>query len=109
MIRSATFDSTSKIYNPSAMIRQFKTYSPYQTIDHNAYCSPSERIGRLYTMSAASLGMGTATYIAKNGMNSGGNKDSKVVGFSLAVTAPDAFEATNRITKHTSSHLLFAY
>ena len=78
------------------MLRRFKQHSVYESIDHNAYCSPCDRIGRLNTITAASLGMTTATVIAKNRIASGKVTDRKMVGFSLAVTAPDAFDATNR-------------
>jgi hypothetical protein len=50
-------------------------------------------------MSAAGLGMKNATIIAKKmetSSSSAERNNTKIVGFSLAVTAPDAFEATNR-------------
>lgn len=100
MARTKTYNSSANLNNISQMLTTRKIPSNFSIIRHQEYTSPGDRIARLYTPSAAGLTMPAATSIAKSLMT---QPPGKVVGFVLSATAPDAFEATNRINEVATS------
>ena len=80
----------------------YNVVSAYQEMDRQSYSTPFDRIGRLYTLSAVGLSMKHASKVAKHYI-SAPRVVNKVVGYSLAATAPDAFEASMRISDIVNS------
>ena len=102
IVRTKAYDSSAKLLNPSQMVSSYNVVSAYQNIDRQSYCTPFDRIGRLYTPAAVGLSMKHASKVAKHFIATP-KTTPKVVGYSLAATAPDAFEASMRISDIVNS------
>ena len=94
IVRTKLFDSSSRLLNPS-QLQTIRPTSEFNVVDKDSYCAPCDRIGRWYTASAAGFTMNNATAVAKRLLEQ--KNAPKVVGFCLAATAPDAFNAVQRI------------
>ena len=100
MVRTKTFDTSANLLNPSLSFGIYKNVtSLYGHIDHNAYCTPFDRIGRNYTSSAVALTMKEASKIAKLAVQKSSPTKNQLLGVNLSATAPEAFEAAARITE----------
>eukprot|EP01036_Dinobryon_divergens_P040331 gene40331-53307_t len=97
LMRTKSYNSSAKLLNPSLRQCAYNIKSIYEDIDRFGYSTPFDRIARLYTLPAVGLAMKDASKVAKYTI-SAPRATSKVVGYSLAATAPDAFEATSRIS-----------
>lgn len=100
IVRTKSFDSSSRLLNPSQLQTRYSS-NEFGIIDKDSYCAPCDRIGRWYTTSAAGLIMSNATAVAKRLLEQ--KAAPKVVGFCLAATAPDAFNAGQRIASKAHS------
>jgi len=98
MVRTKTFDGSAKLSNSSFTQKPHDIYSVFSEVDPDHHYLPSERIARHCTSAAAGLTMKHAAKIAADGINSK-KPTPKVVGYTLAATAPDAFEASQRIAE----------
>jgi len=103
IVRSKSFDSTSFLLNRSLTTGLLHAPTAYSVVDRDSYCTPCDRIGRSYAYGAGGLTMSHATKVARLLINKGEKGDTagakaKVVGFQVAATAPDAFNAPFRIT-----------
>jgi hypothetical protein len=94
IVRSRRMDGSSRLKYPSEMQRKHNTHFAHQDIDRTAYYTPCDRIGRFYTPSAAGLTMKRATKIAKALALAPSQNLVNILDYSLAATAPDAFEAS---------------
>ena len=100
IVRSKSYDATSYLLSQSETTHLLDAPTAYSVIDRDSYCTPSDRVARSYAYGGGGLTMSSAEYIAKNLMISGEKPGTgKVVGFQLAATAPDAFDAPFRITE----------
>ena len=98
IVRSKDFGGSARLKYPSEMQGNFKAKSVHQDVDREAFYSPCDRIGRFNTPSAAGLTMKQATKVAKAMMTQGlTSSGANIMNYSLAATAPDAFEASHRI------------
>jgi hypothetical protein len=98
MVRTKSYDSSARIFKPSMGLAKYNIPSAHQSIDRNSYSHPCDRIGRMYTQSAAGLTMEKAEKVSLY-MRNVQHQKNKVMGFSLAATAPDAFDATHKISE----------
>lgn len=99
MVRSRQYDSSSRLRNPSLTYAEHHNGGvTFRDIDINSYFSPFDRIARLYTINASGITMKVASRIAKF-MGTGNEKKAaqKMLGINLAATAPEAFDAMERI------------
>ncbi len=107
IVRSKSYDSTSFLLNQSVTTHLLNTPTAYSVIDRDSYCTPCDRIARSYAHGAGGLTMSHATKIARALINKSEKakddekepKHPKIVGFQLAATAPDAFNAPARIAQ----------
>lgn len=88
--KSKQFDGSSVMINPSSMSGKHNAASEFTKVDVNTYYSPCDRLGRNYTLSAAGLTMKHAGFVTKLLNSDPNHAGKKVVGFSLASTAPNA-------------------
>jgi len=101
IVRTSTFDSSARIFKPSMALVKYNIPSVHQNVDRNSYSHPCDRLARMYTLSAAGLTMENAAKVSQFMLTA--SHHNKVMGFSLAATAPNAFDASVKITELAKS------
>ena len=96
--KSKQYDYSAKQMPQSELISVSGGLCVYTNVDRSEYCAPIDRVARFYTPTAVGLTMKITSRVAKH-LTSVQKTSKKIIGFSIAATAPDALKATQRLNE----------